>query len=159
MTNDLFGVHIQSGSSIVPRETNGDLKVEARALRDEGMKRAADHADAVELSWTDRAFGYVKEYFARNAEGTCEDVRHFAAERGFANPPDGRAWGAVMRTAAKSGMLVKGGWTTATDPKVHCNPVMLWQRVTLTSAEARAQLSLPPLLVTPGQVDLRTWPK
>jgi hypothetical protein len=32
-----------------------------------------------------------------------------------------------MLKAARAKLIVKKGWTTATDPKVHCNPVSLWE--------------------------------
>ncbi len=101
----------------------------AREMRDAGISMAIGHADAVRPTWSDRALGYVKEYFARNAIGTCEQVRQFAASKGFESPPDGRAWGSVMVGACRARIVSKGGWTTATDPKVHCNPVREWIRV------------------------------
>lgn len=128
---DLFaGPHIQRGSSIVPRGANGDV-VSGRLLAREGAKRAADHADLVHPSWQDRAFGYLLEYLAAypsRCEITCESVRKHAEAKGFAAPPDKRAWGHIMLRGRRAGVLKRLGWTTADDPKVHCNPISLWGR-------------------------------
>lgn len=95
-------------------------------LRDEGMARAVDHADEVVPAWSEGALDYVKAVAATEHEVTAEKVRQYAMARGFVEPPDRRAWGAVMIRAAKVGVLTKGPWTEATDPKVHRNAVRLW---------------------------------
>jgi len=102
----------------------------AKKLRDDGMKRAIDHAEKDYPGWKDMAFGYLKEYLTRSnaVEFTGERVRIFAESEGFIKPPDKRAWGSVMTRGAKAGLIVKIGWTTASDPKVHKNPVSLWRR-------------------------------
>lgn len=100
--------------------------VQARTLRDEGMQRAVDHADRVIPDWKLDALAYVKQYAEANEQFMGELARRYAEARGFPPPPDKRAWGAVMMAAAKAGYVKKLGWTTATDPKVHKNPVSLW---------------------------------
>lgn len=125
--------HVQRGDSIIPRVPSGSAVDEAelaRKLRDDGIKRASDHADKVSLSWTDRAHGFLLEYIAGAKVGTqfqCEDVRKFAEGRGFATPPDKRAWGGVMLRGSRASVIRKIGWAPASDPKVHCNPVSLWE--------------------------------
>ncbi len=110
-------------------DKNGSVTQEAlaRQLRDDGMQRAADHAEAVEPTWNERAMEYTKLYARENRQLRCEMVRIFAENDGFSKPPDKRAWGAVMMRAAKAGILTKLCWTTASDPRVHKNPVSLWQ--------------------------------
>ncbi len=108
---------------------NGQVTKEAlaRQLRDDGMARAADHAEVVEPGWNELALEYVRVYAKANRQLRGEMVRIYAENRGFPLPPDKRAWGAVMMRAAKAGLITKLGWTTAVDPKVHKNPVSLWQ--------------------------------
>lgn len=107
------------------------MKTQAELLRDDGINRAVDHADAVHEQWSDKALAMLIEYIdligGVGVEFTSEMVRFYAEEQGLSKPPDGRAWGAVMLKAMRSGKCKKIGWTTATDPKVHCNPVSLWQ--------------------------------
>jgi hypothetical protein len=105
-------------------------QTQAEMFRDDGIKRAVDHADKVHESWSDKAFDLLKDYvgvIGTDSECTSEMVRHYAEANGLPHPPDKRAWGAVMLKAARANILLKKGWTTATDPKVHCNPVSLWK--------------------------------
>jgi hypothetical protein len=132
---DLFGaVHVQSGSSIVPRDHRGhavgDRAALARELRDVGIRRAAEHAESKVPTWNERAFGYLLEFAAGKRQGDrfqSEDVRQLAEGKGFPVPPDKRAWGAIMLRGARAGIMTKIGWAPASDPKVHCNPVSLWE--------------------------------
>lgn len=64
---------------------------------------------------------------------TVERIRQFAEERGLPKPPDKRAWGAIAQQLAKAGLLRKVGWTTATDPRVHCNPISQWEVTPMAS--------------------------
>jgi hypothetical protein len=99
----------------------------AEVLRDDGMRRAVDHADRVAPQWSEQALDAVRAFSLTRDHITSEQVRQWAEKDGLSAPPDGRAWGAIMRRAAKEGLIRKIGWTTATDPKVHCNPVSLWE--------------------------------
>lgn len=104
----------------------------ARELRDDGIKRAVDHADslapAVAPKWSDTAFDYLLEYARENRSFTSEDVRQ-AAERAerVTIPPDKRAWGGVVQRASRAGIIERAGFVTAKDPKVHCNNIALWR--------------------------------
>jgi len=103
---------------------------EAQTLRDHGIERAINHADRVHANWSDNAFIALKNLVVLLGQGefiTSELVRSHAEFHGLVTPPDKRAWGSVMLRAARAKLIVKKGWTTATDPKVHCNPVSLWQ--------------------------------
>lgn len=105
-----------------------DNKKRARSARDQGIKRAIDNADRHCADWSDRAFSLVQPYLMRKAgeKITGEEVRQYVERMGLPNPPDKRSWGAIMLRAAKKGLLQKVGWTTASDPKVRCNPISLW---------------------------------
>lgn len=121
--SDLFGDPPEP-----PPETLRELAV---AARDRGIQTAVDHADAVEPGWSDVAFAYLRQFLADKPSGhefTGEAVRQFAERAGIARPTDKGAWGAVMRRGARAGLMRKIGFTEATDPKVHCNPVSKWSR-------------------------------
>ena len=96
--------------------------------RDLGVAAAVAHADRVHASWSDLAYEILYYCAERYAYLTSESVRQYADnERNLAAPPDKRAWGAIMLRGARSGLLTKEGWTTAKDPKVHCNPISSWK--------------------------------
>lgn len=123
---DLFEVpqtFTRGGSSIVP-PTRDEV---ARAQRDRAIERAGAHADATSPEWRDRALSLVRDYAMTHAELIGESVREHAESIGFPTPPDKRAWGSVMVRAAKAGYVRKVGWTTASAPNVHKNPVSLWR--------------------------------
>lgn len=89
---------------------------DAIARRDEGISRAAEHAERVAEGWGRRARGYLLEYIASKPRGTtflAEDVREFAEERGIDSPPDGRAWGHVMQAAKREGTIISRGYAPA----------------------------------------------
>lgn len=101
-------------------------KAIARARRDTGIKRAADHAEHVDPTWIERAIGYVKEYCARHpAPFLAEDVREWSEELGFAKPVDGRAWGAVLQRAAKLRIIKRVGYAPANSS--NGSPKCLWR--------------------------------
>jgi len=105
------------------------MATQAELLRDEGIQRAVDHADREIESWSDRASDMLLSCArarGKGAEITSESIRNYAEFHDLPPPPDKRAWGAVMLKAARAGVIKKVGYTTANDPKVHCNPVSLW---------------------------------
>lgn len=117
-TPDLFediSAFTRTGSSIVP-PTPAELAAQRAAhlaahRRDRGIKRAAEHAGK---QWQERALGYVREYVATHrGPFLCEDVRGYADHRDFEHPPTAKAWGGVMQTAARRGIVVADGWAPA----------------------------------------------
>lgn len=106
------------------------MATHAEVLRDEGIQRAVDHADREIESWSDRATYMLMSCARARGQGseiTSESIRNYAEFHDLPPPPDKRAWGAVMLKAARAGVIKKIGYTTANDPKVHCNPVSLWR--------------------------------
>lgn len=109
-------------------ENNREL---GRALRDAGIRTAAEHADEVTPAWGERAFCMLVEYVAgpgRTAEFTGEAVRRWAEGRGLPLPPDKRAWGAVMSRAIRNGMIERAGITSSEDPISHRGLRTTWRR-------------------------------
>lgn len=102
----------------------------AHEARDLGIQRAIDHADRVEMKWSESVFAFLRGFVSAcdslRSPFTAEDVR--AASVGVvSDPPDKRAWGGILRRAAMDGLIERIGYTTAHDPKVHCNVVTLWR--------------------------------
>lgn len=99
----------------------------ARALRDDGIKRSADHAGD---DWKERAYGLFLAFCAQHPSHTfmTEDARHWSADS-LEQPPDNRAWGYVAVRAAKAGVIVKYGYAPQRDPKHHKAPGTVWRIV------------------------------
>lgn len=107
---DLFEKFTRRGDSIVP-PTAEEI---ARIRRDDGIQRAADHADEVDPTWRERALGYVKLYVvAHSAPFLAEDVRAEAEKDGLSPPPTKRAWGPVLQKAAREGIVKRVGYAPA----------------------------------------------
>lgn len=99
---------------------------DAIARRDLGIERSADHAERVADGWKARARGYLLEFLATNpGEFLGEQMREFAELRGMDFPPDGRAWGAVLQSAARAGLIVKRGYAPARSSNL--SPKVLWR--------------------------------
>lgn len=98
----------------------------AAARRDDGMQRAVDHAERVAAGWKRRAHGYLLEFLCSRKESfLTEDVREFSERKGLDAPPDGRAWGAIMRAAAKEKIITKIGYAPAKSSNL--SPKVLWK--------------------------------
>lgn len=97
----------------------------AREARDEGIKRAADHAGE---PWMKRAIEDFARFLRERGEATLEQWRHDWLTRGNPNPPSHKAYGAVASAAARSGLAVNTRrYVKATSVKTHAHPVPIWR--------------------------------
>lgn len=95
----------------------------ARARRDDGIERAIEHAGK---RWARLARGFLLEYLSANrVQFLAETVREFAEGRGMDLPPDGRAWGSVIRSAAREKLIRKVGYAPAKSSNM--SPKVLWE--------------------------------
>ena len=105
--------------------SQGELPLQVvEKRRDDGIQRAADHAGDM---WQKYARGYLMEYLSTNPGPFLgEQLRWFAEDRGLPFPPDGRAWGTVLQSAARAGLIRKVGYAPAKSsnlsPKVQWAP-------------------------------------
>lgn len=100
--------------------------VRATRLRDKGMQRAVEHADRVEDGWGQVAYSAVRQFLVRQPpfrSFTTEDVREWAKLK---EPPDRRAWGAVMVRAVRGGLIHKVGYRPHRDPSRHKGVSTVW---------------------------------
>ena len=103
--------------------------VVARNLTQRAIDAAADHADRVASGWTDKAYGILLAFSSACSHPfAAEDVRREAAAAGLEEPPDPRAWGAVLQAASRDGLLVRVGFGESKNKQAHCRPVALWMR-------------------------------
>ena len=97
---------------------------EAGARRDEGIQNSVEHADRVEMFWSESAYGHLMDYCRLQQAFLTEEAREFAESRGLTPPPDSRAWGAVIRRAAKNGLIQRVGYKPAKSSNL--SPKCLW---------------------------------
>lgn len=97
----------------------------ARAERDDGIKRAAEHAGA---AWMKAAVDDFARFLRERGEATLEQWRYDWLARGNLEPPSHKAYGAVASAAARSGRAVNTKrYVQATSKKTHAHPVPIWR--------------------------------
>lgn len=101
---------------------------QARAVRDEGMQQALDHAHDVDESWPERAFRHLIDYAEVNACFISHDVTE-----GLPSPTTDKAGGPIFQRAVKVGLIVKVGYKPS--PRRHLSPTPLWESCIYRSAE------------------------
>lgn len=97
----------------------------ARHAAEEGMQRAADHAEEECPGWGDVALRFVERHARAHQRFTAHELRQSAREWGLVMPPSDKAFGQVFRTAAKQGIIRKAGY--APHPERHASPTVLWE--------------------------------
>lgn len=94
----------------------------ARAKRDAGMQRAADHAERVTDGWQDAALAHLRSFAATHDRFLIEDV--VVASKGIVpTAPDSRAWGAVVLRAARERIIEKCGYAPARTSNCSIKPI------------------------------------
>jgi hypothetical protein len=100
-------------------------QAESERNRDKAIAAAEKHADSEVSEWTAKALGYVEAYPYNTF--VTEDVRAWAYENGFPQPPNERSWGGVIRRAKNIGMIKHTGKTgNARNPKAHRGITNIW---------------------------------
>ncbi len=102
----------------------------ALEARDIGIQRSVDHANREEPEWSGQALGLLRAYAAANGPFLIETFRAWAHTQRLPLPPDGRAFGAVVKRAAhgKHAFIARTGGT-ARAASSHCSDKPLWQFV------------------------------
>lgn len=107
----------------------------AREVAERGMRRSLDAAESEWPQWADMASAYLRAYAARNEHfAGWMVVRAAANDVFFPAPPNAKAWGMVIRRAARAGLIEAAGMTT--DPHRHSNPIVLWRSRIFDGGEA-----------------------
>lgn len=104
-----------------------DTIAEARAARDDGIKRAVDHANAVVPSWADQAYALLRDYAMTHAGFTSEDLSAYAIGVGLPIPPDKRAWGGVVGRARRNGVVEPAGYAASKVVQAHMRTNRVWK--------------------------------
>ena len=91
------------------------------------IERAATAQERRSPNWQNKALHYLKIYLITRDTFITEDFRKWATDNGLDEPIEPRAYGAVIRRAVKSGMIVAtGNYKQTTNIKSHCRPMMVW---------------------------------
>jgi len=102
----------------------------AQDRRDRGMARAVDHADRVEPKWSSKAEAYVVrvlDEWGPHRRFLAEELVAKAEREGvLSDPPDRRAWGAVIVRLAKRGVIEHCGFARARTSNQ--GPKSVWQK-------------------------------
>jgi hypothetical protein len=94
--------------------------------RNSGIAQALDNAELKTPTWKQQALEYVRT-FPSNRFMT-ENVRHYAYCNGLPHPPSERAWGGVMVSACKEGLIERVGFASVSNPNAHMTPATVWGR-------------------------------
>lgn len=96
-----------------PDDFSAELSVsKACARRDKGIQRASDHAERWRADWNDAAAVMLHRYLTTlhgRSFLTEEFIAWARAKTDMPMPPDGRAWGGVIRRAATEHHIEKVG--------------------------------------------------
>jgi hypothetical protein len=102
---------------------------QAEARRDAGMELAVEKADRDREGWSGDALDCVEMFCKAHGAGhqfLTETVRLYAETFAIIEAPENeRAWGAVMRRAAKDGLIRKAGYAPAASSNL--SPKVLWE--------------------------------
>jgi hypothetical protein len=103
--------------------------MDARQLASDGARRAVEHANRELFGWEDEAVGWVRKVVKDTPIVTASLVRMTATNGGLPDAPDRRAWGAVMKRAAKEGIIRATEAFTSTRLRTsHGRPERVWER-------------------------------
>lgn len=98
---------------------------EARQARDEGIEKVRSKNS----EWLERALEWLPGMKAEGHESvTGEGIRIWMHGRGLPDPTNAHAWGMLVRTAVKRGLLVDTGRQTQMfTKKSHARRTPLWK--------------------------------
>lgn len=99
-----------------------------RELRDKGISTALANANEKVDNWGVKAFNFLKEYMKSNKEFLAEDVRE-ASKDIVPEPPNKRAWGAIIVRAYKGDLIKRKSYVSVKNPKAHKAIATLWEVV------------------------------
>lgn len=109
--------------------TQEKLQLDGAALRDGGMQKAEDHANAEIPGWSEEAREYLKRFLAQqgNVPFMSEYLSMWCHERGLPRPPHMRAWGSVISWARKNKLIEFVRHESVVNPKAHKAFASVWK--------------------------------
>lgn len=101
-----------------------DAKVQAKREAQAGIDQAAAAAERAHAGWGDEAFEFVRYYAKMNVgkKFVGRDIVLASKQSRLPEPPNDKAFGAVIQRAVREGVIQKTG-AFVPDPNRHGNPV------------------------------------
>lgn len=101
---------------------------QAATARDKAIDRVEQSANAQIPGWSNKAYYFLRQFIRSKEIFTIEEVRQ--ASIGYVpEAKEQRAWGAIAARAKKQGLIKRISYAKSTNPKAHCRPVSVWQRI------------------------------
>lgn len=94
-----------------------------------GNKRADDAANRAGKQWQAEAFSHLVSYAKRFGRFQAAQARIYSVMHGMEPPPDNRAWGSIVTSAARRGLIKKVDIQPVSTPGSHGRPMWVWQWV------------------------------
>jgi hypothetical protein len=102
----------------------------SRAGRQAGHSAALAAAETAGFDWLEQALELLQAFLSGLVENfTSEDLRTYALAKGFPEPKDERAWGAVFVAAKRRGWIEHQGYAHSANRRAHNRPVSLWRAI------------------------------
>jgi len=116
---------------VVRRHTRSLTRAEqGAAARDAGIARAERGANAAVAQWSKLAMLSLTTFMRHRGVGFKFQLADFRAAGGaLADPPEPRAWGAIINRASRAGLIERHGFEPCNDPRQHRCPTSVWRVV------------------------------
>lgn len=100
--------------------------IDAIAEMEAGIQKAVENADARHPDWSAKAYSLLTVFIGtRQGAFRCEEFRQWCEGR-LMPPPHDRAFGGVIRMAAKNKIIRQVGFDKTENPKAHRANCALW---------------------------------
>lgn len=95
-----------------------------------GILRAETKQEQIQPGWQDLAIDKLKIYLQFTNEFITEDYRLWAEQNGLSQPPEPRAYGAMIIKSQKLGLIKwNGNYQEMKEAKSHGCPKKVWKKV------------------------------
>lgn len=91
-----------------------------------GIRKAEGTADALDETYRERAYEFLKEYVKSGKPFMCESYREACEVAIGQSPKSKRVFGSMMIRAAKEGLIRKIGIDKVTNPTAHAANANVW---------------------------------
>jgi hypothetical protein len=95
-------------------------------LRDKGIRKAVTKAEAINPSWSDLAYDFLRSYIQTHHRFLTEDIRTAAERAGIVSPASKRVWGSLILRAVREGIIRADGYAQVSNPQAHCANARIW---------------------------------
>lgn len=136
---EIFPVPEREASLGAARRAVIERRRAGRARRDAAIAQAADAARRNAPAWAPAAWAVLCRHIAAIGRGAIfqtVDIR--LGNYLLPDPPEPRAWGAIMRRAKREGLIEFAGYAPCNDPRQHYAATTQWRVVSTTPTKKAA---------------------